>query len=141
MAFYDAISVETVGDPARAQRLVPGGGTPPDPGPPPVITWLSPTPGSPIYRTQPIVVKVTDSDLVLCVLSVRFELSGLEEVVFRRGSFSTLYAKSTVVQNGQDLVFTLRRSRGWPMIRSAVAGLHERAIFAVDAVDAEGQVG
>lgn len=143
MAFVAVIAVAP-NTPVVAERLVAGGAVPdpPDPpGPPPSITWLDPAPGAQISRSQPITVRVTDSDLILCILSVRFDLSGIEELVFRRGAFSAPYAASTAVQDGDDLVFTLRRVRGWPLIRSAVAGLHERAIISVDAVDAEGQLG
>lgn len=141
MPFYDVITADPV-QVTTAERIVPGDGPGPEPpGPPPSITWLDPEPGSAIRRAQPITVRVTDSDLVLCILSVRFERSGIEELVFRRGEFSPMYRWSTALEESNGILFTVRRSRGWPIVPTSISGIYERAIFSVNAVDAEGQVG
>jgi hypothetical protein len=101
------------------------------PGPAPVIEWLDPAPGTPITRDAAITVRVTDSDLVLTVLSALYASLGLEEVVFRAGAFGPRYRASSLTQEGSVRTFVLRRSGGWPA----------SVRFAVDAVDASGQVG
>lgn len=130
MAFLDVVSLAP-NSPVVAERLVAGVAAPEPPGPPPVIEWLSPAPGTPITRHQAITVRVTDADLVLVILSARFPSLGLDEVVYRAGSFTPRYATSSVVSAGAAHTFTVRRSGGWP------AGF----ALALDAVDAEGQVG
>ena len=101
------------------------------PGPAPLIEWLDPAPSTPITRDQAITVRVTDADLELAVLSARFAALGLEEVVWRDGAFASRYAASELVIAGAARTFTIRRTGGWPA----------SVRLAVDAVDADGQVG
>lgn len=119
--------------PGPLSRYLRGGAAvaPPPPGPAPLIEWLDPAPGTPITRDAAITVRVTDSDLVLAVLSALFAELGLEEVVFRAGAFGPRYRASSLTQEGSVRTFVLRRSGGWPA----------SVRFAVDAVDASGQVG
>lgn len=106
-----------------------GGGEPP--GPAPLIEWLDPAPGTPITRAAAITVRVTDSDLELAVLSARFATLGVEEVIWRDGEFAARYRSSTRDVLGLSWTFTIRRTGGWPA----------SVRLAVDAVDADGQVG
>ena len=119
--------------PGPLSRYLRGGAAvaPPPPGPAPVIEWLDPAPSTPITRDQAITVRITDADLELAVLSARFASIGLEEVVWRDGAFASRYAASGLVIAGAARTFTIRRTGGWPA----------SVRLAVDAVDAEGQVG
>lgn len=99
--------------------------------PAPLIEWLDPSPGTPIARDAAITVRVTDTNLELAVLSARFASIGLEEVVWRDGEFAARYGSSELAVAGAVRTFVIRRTGGWP---AAVR-------LAVDAVDADGQVG
>lgn len=100
------------------------------PGAPPLIEWLDPAPGTPIARDAAITVRVTDANLELAVLTARFAALGLDEVVWR-SAFAARYRASELVIAGAARTFTIRRTGGWP---AAVR-------LAVDAVDADGQIG
>lgn len=112
-------------------RVSRGISAPTPPGPAPLIEWLDPAPSTPITRDQAITVRITDSDLELAVLSARFATLGVEEVIWRDGEFAARYRSSTRDVLGLSWTFTIRRTGGWP---AAVR-------LAVDAVDADGQVG
>lgn len=118
--------------PGPLSRYLRGGAAvaPPPPGPAPLIEWLDPAPGTPIARDAAITVRITDANLELAVLSARFASIGLEEVVWR-GDFAARYAASDLAIAGEARTFTIRRTGGWPA----------SVRIAVDAVDADGQVG
>lgn len=101
------------------------------PGAPPLIEWLDPAPGTPIARDAAITVRVTDANLELAVLTARFAALGLDEVVWRGAAFSARYRASALAVAGPARTFTIRRTGGWPA----------SVRLAVDAVDADGQVG
>lgn len=123
---YVAVLIDSV--PGRLAIVL--GGTEP-PGPAPLIEWLDPAPSTPITRDQAITVRITDADLEIAVVSARFATLGLEEVVWRDGAFASRYAASGLVIAGAARTFTIRRTGGWPA----------SVRLAVDAVDADGQVG
>lgn len=99
----------------------------------PVVTFVSPLPGTPIIPSQPITVDVTDVDLddVLTILSASFPSIGLDEVVRRGAAFTPRYAASSASPIANGFRYVLRRSGGWPA---------EVQINA-DVVDASGNVG
>jgi len=101
------------------------------PSPAPLIEWLDPSPGTPIARDAAITVRVTDANLELAILSARFTSIGLEEVVWRDGEFAARYGSSELAVAGAARTFVIRRTGGWPA----------SVRIAVDAVDADGQVG
>ncbi len=119
--------------PGPLSRYLRGGAAvaPPAPGPAPLIEWLDPSPGTPIARDAAITVRVTDTNLELAVLSARFASIGLEEVVWRDGEFAARYGSSELAVAGAARTFVIRRTGGWPA----------SVRLAVDAVDADGQVG
>jgi hypothetical protein len=119
--------------PGPLSRYLRGGASvaPTPPGPSPLIEWLDPAPSTPIARDQAITVRITDANLELAVLSARFASIGVEEVVWRDGAFAARYASSGLVIAGAARTFTIRRTGGWPA----------SVRLAVDAVDADGQVG
>jgi len=101
-------------------------------GAPPTVFWDKPTAGSPIYRNTEIYARVMDldGDVARLVISANFKELEVEEVVYRRGSFSRNYRGSSVNVISGGLSFIFIRSGGWlgsPTIQ-------------VDATDATGNV-
>lgn len=83
----------------------------------PVVTFVSPAASSPIKKTQSMVFDVTDVDNpnpALLSISIRYQETGAEEVVWRDGRFAALYASSTQSSITDGFRFTVNRQGGWP---------------------------
>lgn len=107
------------------------------PGPPPVITFLSPLPPQKLQVNGTIQFQVEDTDLVFLILTANLP-GGVSEVVSRQGVFTTQYTMSTVTNPSPGVhLFTITRTGGWPFLEGQPSQVH----FYVDAVDAHGQVG
>lgn len=127
---------------------------------PPTVTIVSPTPGvAPgdpggfprdiaAARATPIVLRVVDlaPGLLYFAIVVRFyvdseDANPTEEVVFRRGNFRGLYVKGSsyaLISNGLEL--TVARRGGWPASAVGASSSRPYIAFAVDAVDADGNL-
>lgn len=121
-----------------------GGGTGGDTTPP-TITVISPTPGvAPgdpggfaadwlAARNTPIVLQITDASPGLAYVAVIATLpGGVEEVVYRRGTFRGNYAglsSQLAIANGIQL--SVRHADGWPP--GSVS-------FSIDPIDGAGNV-
>jgi hypothetical protein len=97
----------------------------------PVVAFISPSPGTAITPTTPIVFTVTDNldELLNVSVDVTFP-DGVSEMIFDGDTFSPLYAGvSTRIVIANGFQFTIRRKRGgWPATPT----------FNVEAIDADG---
>lgn len=82
----------------------------------PVVTIVSPSSGSPVSATTPIVLNVTDNEnkVTRVIISIAFSGSDVQELVWNGVAFVGPYSGSSssgVITNG--LSFTLLRRGGW----------------------------
>lgn len=104
---------------------------------PPAITIVSPTPGTPLLSTTPIVLRITDlapGNRYQAVVARIGDSTQDELVVWRRGGFRGRFAPlSTVSVIADGIELTCVAVGGWPV------GLDDLA-FAIDATDAAGNL-
>lgn len=83
----------------------------------PTVSYVSPTPGSSIDPTDPIVLDVTDVDTASLPGTFLFmrAVDGSQEVAWDGAAFSSNYATSTRVAIPDGFRYTLRRAGGWPI--------------------------
>lgn len=80
---------------------------------PPVVAWVTPSPGSTIERRTSVVVDVTDSVGLGDVVLLAEYGTGLSECIYRDGSFTGLFTGSRLAITG-GWRFTFARDGGWP---------------------------
>lgn len=87
----------------------------------PVVTLVSPPPGSPLAPNDSVVFDVTDANgalFSLVAFRVRFLATDVREVVYDKddpaGAWSTNYAGSSITTITNGFRLTLRRRGGWP---------------------------
>jgi hypothetical protein len=118
---FDTSSNEPASQPSSADYLVPDGVglvvEPPPNAVRPVVTFVSPAPGTPITPDSAITLTATDdvAELVNVSIDVTFP-DGVSEMIFDGDSFTPLYrAGSTRATIANGFQFTVRRARGgWP---------------------------
>lgn len=113
------ITIRDIANPTRKQSfswtvLSPSGDTTP-----PVITIVSPTPGTPLLRFVPIILRVTDNvALRRVVIFVRFADSEIWETVHDGDNFSPTFPAPdntrTVIVGPNGYEYNLLRLGGWP---------------------------
>lgn len=127
---------------------------------PPMVVVISPTPGVPPgdpggfprsiseAKNTPIVLKVEDPmpGVRYIVIIARFyvdveDAAPTEEVVFRRGQFRGKYVKNSFwVPTIDGIQLSVRRTGGWPASVVGTATSKPYIVFAVDALDADGNL-
>lgn len=132
---FDTGGNEPAAQPTSADYVVPDGVgliiTPSPNAVAPVVTFISPAPGTPIQPLTEITLQVTDDvgELVNVAIDVTFP-DGTAECIFDSDTFTPLYragSSRATIMNGYQ--FTLRRARGgWPSTPT----------FNVEAVDRDG---
>lgn len=128
---------------------------PPPDAVPPVITFVSPTPGvapgaaggfpadPTAAKNTPIVIALEDTDPGLQYVCVSIAYTNelgetIEETVYRRANFRGKYVKgSTAVMVGDALQLSIKREGGWlELIKGSSTGI----TFSADAIDQVGNV-
>lgn len=93
---------------------------------PPVLTPISPTPGSPVGPNTPIVAQIQDNvGFALREIWARFSSANQWELVYGLGAFVAPYTTSGIVtETGggsyDRRTYTVRRSGGWPSNKTTV---------------------
>lgn len=86
---------------------------------PPVVTWVTPAPGTTISADAEIIVDITDDTGLWCNYAVRVAYPFAspdrpEETIYTGTRFADFYSTSTIVAITNGFRFTLRRRDGWP---------------------------
>lgn len=106
----------------------------------PVVTYVDPTPGTPIQPDRPITVDVTDDTGLFCNVALRVLYENArparpEEVIYTGQRFSAFYSESTVAPITDGFRFVLKRQHPDPLRRADEPGWLATPTFEADPVD------
>lgn len=82
----------------------------------PVVTVVSPAPGTPITAFTQIIIDVTDNQALLGIVVLKVSFAGRQEVeiIHDSKSFEPLYSESTRIEISNGYRYTIVRAGGWP---------------------------